>query len=90
MATFFSWLEQVVTVTWFNLQNLRQRLGSSAATVFGGKLVQKPRADAVEWAINPPPRRARPAQQPMRRHGWGRFRTRLLFLTGPFRHAAWH
>jgi len=35
MATFFSWLEQVVTVTWFNLQNLRQRLGSSAATVFG-------------------------------------------------------
>ena len=29
------WLSQVVTVTWFGMQSLPQRLGSSAAAVFG-------------------------------------------------------
>lgn len=30
-----AWLEQVVTISLFNLGNLRERLGSSAATIFG-------------------------------------------------------
>ena len=29
------WLSQVVTVTWFGMQTVPQRLGSSAAAVFG-------------------------------------------------------
>ncbi|MCH7823804.1 MAG: ABC transporter permease, partial [Acidobacteria bacterium] len=29
------WLSQVVNVTWFGMQTVPQRLGSSAAAVFG-------------------------------------------------------
>ncbi|MEM1203799.1 MAG: ABC transporter permease [Acidobacteriota bacterium] len=31
----FGWIEQIVTISWFNLKNLRQRVGSSIATVVG-------------------------------------------------------
>ena len=29
------WLSQVVAVSWFNLRNLKERLGTSLATVVG-------------------------------------------------------
>ncbi len=35
LGSLTSWIQQVAAVTWLNLRNLKERLGSSASTVFG-------------------------------------------------------